>query len=126
MELDGQGRQVLVELGREGQQIVALVGQRADDRADAMRAERLARPQFGDDEVDTIRTRVAWSGPASERMSWRSQSANIATSAAKAMAWASAWRARLQLAGQALGALPAPSRVWPSSAPGRLRVAMAS
>ena len=41
-ELRGQGRQVLVQLGGEGQQIVSLIGQRADDGPDAVWAERLA------------------------------------------------------------------------------------
>ncbi len=51
LKLGSQDRQVPIQLGYEGQQIVTLVGQGADDRSNAVWAKRMTSPQFGHHKV---------------------------------------------------------------------------
>src|SRR5208283_5162275 len=88
----GQGRQITVQLHSEGQKIVPLFLQQGPYRPDPLRTGRLAGAQLRHHEVDRSR-RMAYSGPATDRMSSRSQRANNATSSANGIALASAGRA---------------------------------
>ena len=54
LKLDGQFRQGLVELFREGQQLIALVAQGADDWANVVRMKRLAASQFRDNKIEQL------------------------------------------------------------------------
>ncbi len=92
LPLLGQGRQITVQLHSEGQKIVPLFLQQGPYRPDPIRTGRLAGRNSATTKSNRSR-RMAYSGPATERMSSRSQRANNATSSANAIALASAGRA---------------------------------
>src|SRR5215510_1056433 len=56
LELRGDGLEIAVELRREVEQVVALLLQHVSDRLDAVRAQRFAGAQLGDDEVEQLHT----------------------------------------------------------------------